>query len=40
VELYTDDRLPVRLLRGAGLRLAQGLRPLQSGIARHLTART
>ena len=38
VDVYTDDRLPARLLRGAGLRLAQGLRPLRQGIARHLTA--
>ena len=38
VGLYTDDRLPVRLLRGAGLRVAQGLLPLKKGIARHLTA--
>ena len=38
VSLYTDDRLPVRLLRGAGLRVAQGLLPLKKGIARHLTA--
>lgn len=40
VELYTNDRLPVRVLRGAGLRVAQGLMPLKKGIARHLTART
>ncbi|MGQ7956815.1 5-demethoxyubiquinol-8 5-hydroxylase UbiM [Pseudomonas sp. SP16.1] len=40
VELYTDDRLPVRLLRGAGLRLAQGLLPLRQGIARQLIARS
>ena len=39
VELYTNDQLPVRLLRGAGLRVAQGLLPLKKGIARHLTAR-
>jgi len=39
VDMYTDDRLPVRLLRGAGLRVAQGLLPLKKGIARHLTAR-
>lgn len=39
VELYTDDRLPLRLLRGAGLRVAQGLLPLKKGIAQHLTAR-
>lgn len=39
VELYTNDHLPARLLRGAGLRMAQGLLPLKKGIARHLTAR-
>ncbi|MDC7825776.1 5-demethoxyubiquinol-8 5-hydroxylase UbiM [Pseudomonas sp. BLCC-B13] len=39
VDIYTNDRLPVRLLRGAGLRMAQGLLPLKKGIARHLTAR-
>ena len=39
VELYTNDHLPARLLRGAGLRVAQGLLPLKKGIARHLTAR-
>jgi ubiquinone biosynthesis UbiH/UbiF/VisC/COQ6 family hydroxylase len=39
VNVYTDDRLPVRLLRGAGLRVAQGLLPLKRGVARHLTAR-
>ncbi|WJN59332.1 5-demethoxyubiquinol-8 5-hydroxylase UbiM [Pseudomonas sp. SO81] len=38
VDVYTNDRLPVRLLRGAGLRVAQGLLPLKKGIARHLTA--
>lgn len=38
VELYTNDHLPARLLRGAGLRMAQGLLPLKKGIARHLTA--
>jgi 2-polyprenyl-6-methoxyphenol hydroxylase-like FAD-dependent oxidoreductase len=38
VELYTNDQLPARLLRGAGLRVAQGLLPLKKGIARHLTA--
>lgn len=38
VGLYTDERLPARLLRGAGLRVAQGLVPLRSAIARHLTA--
>ncbi|MWV10641.1 5-demethoxyubiquinol-8 5-hydroxylase UbiM [Pseudomonas sp. R-28-1W-6] len=39
VGLYTDERLPARLLRGVGLRVAQGLVPLRSAIARHLTAR-
>ncbi|MFG0420118.1 5-demethoxyubiquinol-8 5-hydroxylase UbiM [Pseudomonas sp. zjy_8] len=39
VELYTNDHLPARLLRGAGLRMAEGLLPLKKGIARHLTAR-
>lgn len=38
VDVYTDDRLPLKLLRGAGLRVAQGLLPLKKGIARHLTA--
>jgi ubiquinone biosynthesis UbiH/UbiF/VisC/COQ6 family hydroxylase len=38
VALYTNDRLPARLLRSAGLRLAQGLLPLKRGIAQHLTA--
>lgn len=39
VDVYTNDRLPAKLLRGAGLRVAQGLLPLKKGIARHLTAR-
>ena len=38
VDVYTDDRLPLKLLRGAGLRVAQGLLPLKKGIARHLTS--
>ncbi|WP_447588994.1 5-demethoxyubiquinol-8 5-hydroxylase UbiM [Aquipseudomonas campi] len=38
VGLYTDDRPPARLLRSAGLRLAQGMTPLRGAIARHLTA--
>jgi len=38
VECYTNDRLPMRLLRGAALRAAQQLIPLKRGIARHLTA--
>ena len=37
--VYTNDRLPAKMLRGAGLRIAQGLLPLRKGIARHLTAR-
>ncbi|TBU74033.1 5-demethoxyubiquinol-8 5-hydroxylase UbiM [Phytopseudomonas daroniae] len=37
VRLYTDDRMPSRLLRNAGLRLAQNLSPLKSALARHLT---
>ncbi|QLF94424.1 5-demethoxyubiquinol-8 5-hydroxylase UbiM [Pseudomonas sp. ABC1] len=37
VDLYTNDRAPVKLLRNAGLRLAQGMRPLRWAIARHLT---
>ncbi|MBB1606946.1 MULTISPECIES: 5-demethoxyubiquinol-8 5-hydroxylase UbiM [unclassified Pseudomonas] len=35
--LYNDPRPPARLLRNAGLRLAQGLPPLRQAIARHLT---
>ncbi len=35
--VYTDDRVPVRLLRAAGLRLAQGVRPFRRLIAHHLT---
>ena len=38
VDVYTDARLPLKLLRGAGLRVAQGLLPLKKGIARHLTS--
>ncbi|MBP75771.1 MAG: hypothetical protein CMK85_05025 [Pseudomonadales bacterium] len=38
VECYTNDHLPMRLLRGAALRAAQQLAPLKRGIARHLTA--
>ena len=37
--LYTDDRPPTRLLRAAGLRLAQGVGPFRQAIARHLTQR-
>ena len=37
--LYTDDRLPARVLRRAGLRLAQGVTPFRQLIAAHLTQR-
>ena len=37
--LYTDDRAPARLLRAAGLRLAQGVAPFRRVIASHLTQR-
>lgn len=37
VDCYTSDQLPMRLLRNAGLRLAQQAQPLKRGIARHLT---
>lgn len=37
--LYTDDRLPARVLRRAGLRLAQGVTPFRRLIAAHLTQR-
>ncbi|QIO87502.1 hypothetical protein G9274_001187 [Stenotrophomonas rhizophila] len=35
--LYTDDRLPARALRSAGLRLAQGVAPFRQLIAAQLT---
>ena len=35
--LYTDDRLPTRLVRAAGLRVAHGVRPFRQLIAHHLT---
>lgn len=35
--VYTDDRVPARLLRAAGLRLAQGVGPFRRLIAHHLT---
>jgi ubiquinone biosynthesis UbiH/UbiF/VisC/COQ6 family hydroxylase len=35
--LYTDDRLPARMLRRAGLRLAHGVAPFRQLIAAHLT---
>lgn len=37
--LYTDDRLPARLLRRAGLRLAHGVAPFRQLITAHLTQR-
>lgn len=37
--LYTDDRLPARVLRGAGLRLAHGVAPFRHMIAARLTER-
>jgi ubiquinone biosynthesis UbiH/UbiF/VisC/COQ6 family hydroxylase len=37
--LYTDDRLPARLMRRAGLRLAQGVTPFRQLIAAHLMQR-
>jgi len=37
--LYTDDRLPARVLRRAGLRVAQGVTPFRRLIAAHLTQR-
>ncbi|MCS4232355.1 2-octaprenyl-3-methyl-6-methoxy-1,4-benzoquinol hydroxylase [Stenotrophomonas maltophilia] len=35
--VYTDDRVPARLLRAAGLRIAQGVRPFRRLIADRLT---
>jgi len=37
VQLFTDDRAPARLLRGAVLRVAQRLPPLRQAISRQLT---
>lgn len=37
--LYTNDRLPARMLRRAGLRLAHGVTPFRQLIAAHLTQR-
>ena len=37
VRLYTDDRAATRLLRDAGLRVAQNLLPFKTALARHLT---
>lgn len=37
VSLYTDDRLPARFLRNAGLRLAQHITPFKAAVEAHLT---
>ncbi|GGK05060.1 5-demethoxyubiquinol-8 5-hydroxylase UbiM [Pseudomonas matsuisoli] len=37
VSLYTDDRLPLRLLRNAALRVAQHLPPFKGAVTAHLT---
>ena len=37
--LYTDDRLPARVVRRVGLRLAHGVAPFRQLIAAHLTQR-
>ncbi len=37
VRLFTDDRLPARLLRGAVLRMARGLPPVREMVTRRLT---
>lgn len=37
VGVYTNDRLPVRVLRNAALRVAQGLSPLRRVLAKHLS---
>lgn len=37
VSAYTDDRAPARLLRAAGLRIAQRVHPFRQFIASHLT---
>lgn len=39
VQLFTDDRAPARLVRGAVLRVARRLPPLRTAIARQLTGR-
>lgn len=39
VSLYTDERPPARLLRGAALHIADRLPPLKSAITRQLTGR-
>jgi len=40
VQLFTDDRAPARLLRGAVLRVAKRLPPLRQAISRQLTGAT
>jgi 2-polyprenyl-6-methoxyphenol hydroxylase-like FAD-dependent oxidoreductase len=40
VRLFTDDRAPARLARSAVLRMASGIGPLKSAIARQLTGRS
>jgi ubiquinone biosynthesis UbiH/UbiF/VisC/COQ6 family hydroxylase len=40
VRLFTDDRGPARLARSAVLRVASGIGPLKSAIARQLTGRS
>ncbi|MBI5614691.1 MAG: 5-demethoxyubiquinol-8 5-hydroxylase UbiM [Gammaproteobacteria bacterium] len=37
VQLFTDDRLPVRALRSAVLRVADLVKPIRTGISRQLT---
>ncbi|WP_179454202.1 5-demethoxyubiquinol-8 5-hydroxylase UbiM [Xanthomonas arboricola] len=38
--LYTDDRLPARVLRGGALRAAHAIAPFRQAIAAHLTQRS
>jgi len=40
VRLFTDDRAPARVARSAVLRVASGIGPLKSAIARQLTGRS
>ena len=40
VRLFTDDRAPARMARSAVLRVASGIGPLKSAIARQLTGRS
>lgn len=40
VRLFTDDRPPARIARSAVLRMASGIGPLKSAIARQLTGRS